>query len=73
MGVDIVDQTSPVEGTITCACSSDVTAALSCGAALEHVAPAGGTTPIEMVPAIPIQRYDTNYRCAHTSPNNPAP
>ena len=28
-GVDIVDQTSPVEGIITCACSSDATAALS--------------------------------------------
>ena len=77
-GVDIVDHTSPIEGTITCACSSDTTAVLSCDAALEHVAnhemaPAGGTTPIEMVPAIPTQKCDNDYHCAHTSPNYPAP
>ena len=62
-GVDIADHTSPVDGTITCACSDDVPLALSCDAALEHVAnhemaPAGGTTPMEMVPAIPTQKYD---------------
>ena len=33
-GVDIVDQTIPVDGTITCACSSDTTPALSCEAVM---------------------------------------
>ena len=48
------------------------TLALPCDSALEHVAnhemaPAGGTTPIEMVPADPTQKYDTDYSCAHTN------
>ena len=73
-GVDSVDHTRPVDGTITCACADHMTPALSCDATVETVAnhemaPAGGTTPIEIVPAILTQKYDTDYSCAHTSIN----
>ena len=37
-GVDIVDHTRPIDGTIACACIDDVTPALSFDATLERVA-----------------------------------
>ena len=70
-----------VDNTITCTCADDMTPIiLYCDDTVEafanhEMASAGGTTPIEMVhvPAVPTQKYDTDYGCAHTSPNIHAP